>query len=422
VKQAPSSSVSGPAVARDAYDVEALRARFPALHQEVNGHPLVYLDNAATTQKPRAVIDALESFYLHDCANIHRGVHALSVRATDAYEGARRKLQRFIGAASPSELVFVRGTTEAINLVAQAFARPRLEAGDEILITHIEHHANIVPWQLVCGQTGAKLRVAPVDDRGALDLDAFGKLCGPRTKIVAIGHVSNALGTIHPVEELAQQAHAVGATVVVDGAQAAPHLAIDVRALGVDFYAFSGHKMYGPTGIGVLWGRETLLEEMPPYQGGGEMIRSVRFEETLYNELPHKFEAGTPHISGAIGMGAAADFLAEVGTPRVARHEERLLARASAALSAIPGVRLIGTAPHKAAVLSFVLDGVHPHDVGTILDQEGIAVRTGNHCAQPAIERFGIPATVRASFALYSTEREVDALAAALVKVKEVFA
>ncbi len=422
MKQAPGSTATGPVVARDAYDVEALRALFPALHQEVAGHPLVYLDNAATTQKPRAVIDALEGFYLRDCANIHRGVHALSVRATDAFEGARRKLQRFIGAASPRELVFVRGTTEAINLVAQSFARPRLQAGDEVLLTHMEHHANIVPWQLVCGQTGAKLRVAPIDDRGVLDIGAFEKLCSGRTKIVAIGHVSNALGTINPVEEIVRIAHAAGATVVVDGAQAAPHLAIDVRALGADFYAISGHKMYGPTGIGVLWGREALLEEMPPYQGGGEMIRSVRFEETLYNELPHKFEAGTPHIAGAIGMGAAADFLTGVGLARIARHEERLLARASSALAAVPGVRLIGTAPHKAAVVSFVMEGIHPHDIGTVLDQEGIAVRTGNHCAQPAVERFGVPATVRASFALYSDEREVDLLAAALHKVKEVFA
>ncbi len=422
MKQSSGTAIGGASSARELYDVEKLRELFPALQQEVAGHPLVYLDNAATTQKPRTVIESLATFYMRDCANIHRGVHALSMRATDAYEGARKKLQRFVNAASARELVFVRGTTEAINLVAQSYARPRLLAGDEVLLTHMEHHANIVPWQIVCQQTGAKLRVAPIDDRGVLDLAAFEKLCGERTKIVAVAHVSNALGTINPLGEIARLAKSVGAAIVVDGAQAAPHLAIDVRALGVDFYAISGHKMYGPTGIGILWGREELLEEMPPYQGGGEMIRSVRFEETLYNELPHKFEAGTPDIAGAIGMGAAADFLTEVGLARIARHETRLLEVASAALAAIPGVRLIGTAPDKAAVVSFVVDGVHPHDVGTVLDQQGIAVRTGNHCAQPAIERFGIPATARASFAMYNTEREIDALVAGIDKVKEVFA
>lgn len=405
-----------------AYPVENLRSRFPGLSQEIAGHPLVYLDNAATTQKPCDVLAAEEHFYTQDCANIHRGVHTLSMRATDAYEGARRKLQRLIGARDSKELIFVRGTTEAINLVAQSFARPRLHAGDEILLSHMEHHANIVPWQLVAAATGAKLVVVPIDDRGVLDLAVMRRLLNPRTKIVAVAHISNALGTVNPIEEIAGLVQRQGAVLVVDGAQAVPHMRIDVQRLGADFYAFSGHKMYGPTGIGVLWGRGELLEAMPPYQGGGEMIRSVTFEETLYNELPHKFEAGTPHIAGAIGLGAAADFLQQVGLDAIEKHEQRLLQCAQAALGRVAGLRFIGTAPVKAAVVSFVLEGIHPHDVGTILDQEGIAVRTGNHCAQPAVERFGVPATVRASFAAYNTEAEIAVLAQGLARVREVFA
>ncbi|MEW6071855.1 MAG: SufS family cysteine desulfurase [Planctomycetota bacterium] len=406
---------------RAAYRVEEVRRDFPALHQQVNGHPLAYLDNAATTQKPRAVIEAVTRFYREDSANVHRGVHALSQRATAAYEGARERLRRHLGATRAREIVFVRGATEAINLVAQCWARPRLAAGDEVLLTHLEHHSNIVPWQLVCQATGARIVVAPVDDGGTLLPDELEARIGPRTRVVAVSHVSNALGTINPVRRIAAAAHAAGAVVVVDGAQAAPHLPLDVGDLGVDFYALSGHKAYGPTGIGVLWGREALLEEMPPYQGGGDMIRSVTFERTIYNELPYKFEAGTPHIAGAIGLGAAVDYLEGLGRERVAAQEAALLARATAALAELPGVTLVGTAPEKTAVLSFVLDDVHPHDAGTILDQDGIAVRTGHHCAQPLMERLGVPATVRASFGLYNTVSEVDALVAGIRRVQEVF-
>jgi len=403
----------------NALDVARVRADFPALHQQVNGRPLVYLDNAATTQKPQAVLDALLGFYSRDCANVHRGVHALSQRATDAYEGARETVARFLK-ARPREIVFTRGTTEAINLVAYSYGS-RLLPGDEILITELEHHSNIVPWQMLAERTGARLRVAPIDDRGEIILEEFQRLLGPRTRIVAVAHVSNALGTVNPVEEICRLAHTYGARVLVDGAQAVPHLAVDVRALDCDFYAFSGHKIYGPTGIGVLFGRWELLEAMPPYQGGGDMIRSVTFEKTLYNDPPYRFEAGTPHIAGAIGLAAAIEYVTRLGLEEIRRHEQQLLEAATRALEEIPGVRIVGTAAHKAAVVSFVLDGVHPHDVATVLDHEGVAVRAGHHCAQPLMERFGLPATTRASFALYNTLEEVDALARAVRRARELF-
>jgi cysteine desulfurase/selenocysteine lyase len=403
----------------NALDVARVRADFPALHQQVNGRPLVYLDNAATTQKPQPVLDALLGFYRRDCANVHRGVHALSQRATDAYEGARETVARFLN-ARPREIVFTRGTTEAINLVAYSYGS-RLLPGDEILITELEHHSNIVPWQMLAERTGARLRVAPIDDRGEIILEEFQRLLGPRTRIVAVAHVSNALGTVNPVEEICRLAHTYGARVLVDGAQAVPHLAVDVRALDCDFYAFSGHKIYGPTGIGVLFGRWELLEAMPPYQGGGDMIRSVTFEKTLYNDPPYRFEAGTPHIAGAIGLAAAIEYVTRLGLEEIRRHEQQLLEAATRALEEIPGVRIVGTAAHKAAVVSFVLDGVHPHDVATVLDHEGVAVRAGHHCAQPLMERFGLPATTRASFALYNTLEEVDALARAVRRARELF-
>jgi cysteine desulfurase/selenocysteine lyase len=403
----------------NALDVARVRADFPALHQQVNGRPLVYLDNAATTQKPQAVLDALLGFYSRDCANVHRGVHALSQRATDAYEGARETVARFLN-ARPREIVFTRGTTEAINLVAYSYGS-RLSPGDEILITELEHHSNIVPWQMLAERTGARLRVAPIDDRGEIILEEFQHLLGPRTRIVAVAHVSNGLGTVNPVEEICRLAHTYGARVLVDGAQAVPHLAVDVRALDCDFYAFSGHKIYGPTGIGVLFGRWELLEAMPPYQGGGDMIRSVTFEKTLYNDPPYRFEAGTPHIAGAIGLAAAIEYVTRLGLEEIRRHEQQLLEAATRALEEIPGVRIVGTAAHKAAVVSFVLDGVHPHDVATVLDHEGVAVRAGHHCAQPLMERFGLPATTRASFALYNTLEEVDALARAVRRARELF-
>jgi cysteine desulfurase/selenocysteine lyase len=409
------------ATTRPAFDVESRRAEFPILRRTVHGKPLAYLDSAATAQKPQAVIDAVADYYARINANVHRGVHVLSVEATQAYEGARGKVQRFLGAERPEEIVFVRGTTEAINLVAQSAARPRLGPGDEVLLTEMEHHSNIVPWQIVCEQTGATLRVAPIDDDGALIVDEYEKLLSPRTKIVAVAHVSNALGTINPVRELIRMAHEHGAVVVVDGAQAAPHMPIDVRAIGADFYAVSGHKMFGPTGIGALYGRHDLLDAMPPYQGGGEMILSVSFEETVYNHVPHKFEAGTPDIAGAVGLGATIDYLDEIGLESIAAYEHDLLAYGTAALRTVPGLRLIGTAPGKAAVLSFLFGDVHPHDVGTLLDQEGIAVRTGHHCAQPVMERFGITATIRASLALYNTREEIDRLVAGLQRVREVF-
>ena len=404
-----------------AYDVNRIRADFPILQLQVRGKPLVYLDNAATTQKPRSVIEALSRYYSEGNANIHRGVHFLSEHATAAYEAVRAQAAGFLGAADPAEIIFVRGTTEAINLVAQAYGRTTFARGDEIVVTTMEHHSNIVPWQLLCEQTGAVLRVAPIDDQGEVLLEEYAKLLGPRTRLVAMAHVSNALGTINPVREMTTLAKRHGAIVLVDGAQAAAHLKIEVRALGCDFYTLSGHKMFGPTGIGCLWGRRALLEAMPPYQGGGDMIASVSFEKTTFNHLPHKFEAGTPHIAGVIGLGAAMSYLQNVGLEAIGAHEEDLRQYAMERLGSIRGLRFIGTARHKAAVVGFTLEGVHPHDVGTILDQEGVAVRAGHHCAQPLMERFGVPATVRASFALYNTRAEVDALARALHQVQEIF-
>jgi cysteine desulfurase/selenocysteine lyase len=402
-------------------DVDRIRQDFPALNQTIYGQPLVYFDNAASTQKPRRVIDTLSHHYACDYANVHRGVHYLSQRATTHYEAARDKVRAFVNAAQSREIVFVRGTTEAINLVAQCFARPRLQSGDEILISAMEHHSNIVPWQMVCQATGAQLRVAPVDDTGALLLEEIQRLIGARTRIVAITHVSNALGTVNDVAELVRLAHAHGAAVLVDGAQGLCHLPVDVQALDCDFYAFSGHKLYGPTGIGVLYGKAALLDAMPPYQGGGEMIREVTFEKTSYADIPARFEAGTPHFVGAIGLGAAIDYLTELGMANIADHEARLLARATQQLQSIAGVTLIGTAAHKSAILSFLLDDIHAHDLGTFLDREGIAVRAGHHCAMPVMARFGVPATTRASLALYNTAAEIDALVAALSRAKTFF-
>ncbi|MGH9793919.1 MAG: SufS family cysteine desulfurase [Candidatus Acidiferrales bacterium] len=404
------------------FDVERVRRDFPILRRQVRGRPLVYLDNAATSQKPQAVIDAIARYYEEGNANIHRGVHFLSEHATEEHEKARGTVQHFLKAASPSEIVFVRGATEAINLVAQTYGRTHVGAGDEVLITTIEHHSNIVPWQILCEQTGAKLRVVPISDRGELLLEEFERLLGPRTKMVAVTHVSNALGTINPVQRIVEMAHRRNIPVLIDGAQAASHLGIDVQALDCDFYAFSGHKVFGPTGIGVLYGKSATLDAMPPYQGGGDMISSVTFEKTTYNKLPYKFEAGTPNVAGAIGLAAALDYVHRLGIDEIAAHETDLLTYATAALGAMPDVRVIGTAAEKAGVLSFVLEGIHPHDVGTILDREGIAIRTGHHCAQPVMQRFGVPATARASFALYNTREEVDALVAGIQKVREVFA
>jgi len=403
-------------------DVERVRADFPILGQEIYGKPLVYLDSAATSQKPRAVIDAIAKYYLRDNANVHRGVHLLSERATQAYEGARGKVQRFINAAHDHEIVFVRGTTEAINLVAQTYGRRRVQAGDEILITEMEHHSNIVPWQILCEEKGAVLRVAPIDDEGQLVLGELERLIGPRTRLLSLAHVSNALGTINPVRRIVEMAHQRHVPVLVDGAQAAPHLALDMQALGCDFYAFSGHKLFGPTGIGVLYGKSELLDEMPPYQGGGDMISSVTFEKTTYNRLPYKFEAGTPDIAGAIGLGAAIDYVSALGLSAIAAHEHDLLAYGTEALRRVPGLRLIGTAKEKASVLSFCLGDLHPHDVGTVLDREGIAIRTGHHCAQPLMRRLGLAATVRASLAPYNRREDIDALVSGLHKVMEVFA
>ena len=403
-----------------AFDVARWRSDFPILRERVHGRPLVYLDNAATTQKPQSVIDALIDYYAHDNANVHRGVHTLSQQATDAYEAARGKVQRFINAAAPEEIVFTRGTTDAINLVAQSFARPLLKTGDEIVISAMEHHSNIVPWQLVCGQTGALLKVVPVNDAGELELDAYERLLGPRTRLVAMTHVSNALGSVAPIGRVIALAHARDIPVLVDGAQAVSHVGADVRALDCDFYAFSGHKIFGPTGIGALYGKAALLEAMPPYQGGGDMIRSVRFEKTEYNDLPYKFEAGTPNIAGAIGLGAALDYVSAIGIGAIAAHERDLLTYATAQVS-VPGLRIIGTAKEKAAIVSFTLDGVHAHDIGTILDHDGIAIRAGHHCAMPVMERFGVAGTARASFALYNTREEVDALVAGIHRVRRMF-
>ncbi len=403
------------------FEVKRIRRDFPILNTTVNGKPLVYLDNAATSQKPAVVIDTIKSYYESSNANIHRGVHHLSVKATEAYERARATMQRFLGAARPEELVFVRGTTEAINLVAQTWVRANLDRGDEIVISHLEHHSNIVPWQLLCEQTGAVLKIAPINDAGELMLDDFEKLLNEKTKFVSMAHVSNALGTINPVRQIVDLTHKHGAKIMLDGAQAAPHLAINVRDLDCDFYTITGHKMFAPTGIGILYGKHDLLEAMPPYQGGGEMILSVTFEKTVYNKVPHKFEAGTPNIAGAIGLGAAAEYVMEIGLDAIASHEHELLAYGTEKLLEIQGVTLIGTAREKAAILSFTIEGVHPHDVGTILDQEGIAVRTGHHCAQPTMERYGITATTRASLALYNTRQDIDALAVGVRKVIEVF-
>ncbi len=404
------------------FDIQAIRQDFPILDQQIYDKPLVYLDNAASSQKPVQVIDAVANYYRQDNANVHRGVHRLSQRATDAYEGARSKVRGFINAKSDKEIVFVRGATEAINLVAHSFVRPLLQAGDEILISHMEHHANIVPWQMLCDQVGAKLVVIPMTERGELDLSTFDDLLTPRTKMMAIGQVSNALGTINPVKMMTEKAHAKGIPVLVDGAQAVPHMTADVQDLDCDFYVFSGHKMFAPTGIGVLYGKQALLEEMVPWQGGGDMILSVSFAHTEYNELPYKFEAGTPNIAGAIGLGAAIDYMHRIGIEALAQHEHDLLVHATEKLMALDGVRIIGTAEHKASVLSFMIEGVHPHDVGTIFDQQGVAIRTGHHCAQPVMEFFAIPATARASFAFYNTMEEVDALVEAIQKTQELFA
>ncbi len=403
------------------FDVERVREEFPILREPVHGRRLVYLDNANTTQKPTAVLEALDDYYRRGNANIHRATHLLSERATRAYEGARADLQRFVNAASTREIVLTRGCTDAINLVAHSWGRTNLRPGDEVLVSWMEHHSNIVPWQLVCGQTGATLRAVPITDRGELDLDAFERMLTDRTRMVAIGHISNALGTVNPIESLVAKARAAGAATLVDGAQAVPHLPVDVRAIGCDFYAFSSHKMYGPTGSGVLYGREALLDAMPPYQGGGDMIASVTFEKTEYNALPYKFEAGTPNIAGVVGFGAAARWLAKFDRQAVQAHEDALLEYAEARLAEVAGVRRLGTAAHRSGVLSFVLDGVHPHDVGTILDTEGIAVRTGQHCAQPVMDRYGVPATVRASIGIYNTREDVDAFVRGLQKVREVF-
>ena len=404
------------------FDLLEIRREFPALHQKVHGKPLVYLDNAATTQKPKAVIDAVTQFYRSDCSNVHRAVHTLSDRATNAYEAARKSVKQFINARSEREIVFVRGATEAINLVMNSFVRPRMKAGGEIVISALEHHSNIVPWQLLSEQTAARLVVAPINDDGELMLDEFERCLSPRAVFVAVAHISNALGTVMPVREIVQMAHARNIPVLIDGAQAVAHAGVDVHELDCDFYAFSGHKVFGPTGIGVLYGRENLLDEMPPYQAGGDMIRTVTFEKTTYNELPYKFEAGTPHIAGAIGLGAALEYLKRVGIDRAGAHERGLLAYGTELLTAIPGLRMIGTAREKVGVLSFVLEGVHPHDVGTILDRDGIAVRTGHHCAQPVMERFGVPATTRASLALYNSKAELDALANGIRRVQKLFA
>jgi cysteine desulfurase/selenocysteine lyase len=403
------------------FDVRKIREDFPILKQKIHGKPLIYLDNAASTQKPQVVIDTIKRYYETDNANVHRGVHLLSERATKQYEDARIKVQRFLDAAQPREVIFVRGTTEAINLVAQTFGRMTVGAGDEVVISHMEHHSNIVPWQILCEEKGAVLRVAPITDEGELRLDEYEKLLNPRTKIVAITHVSNTLGTINPIRRIIELAHQRGIPVLVDGAQAVPHMAVDVQELDCDFYAFSGHKLYGPTGIGVLYGKLAMLEAMPPYQGGGDMISSVTFAKTTYNVLPHKFEAGTPNIAGVIGLGAAIDYLNGLGLDNVAAYERELLAHATEALARIPSVRFIGTARERSGAVSFVMDGIHPHDIGTILDQEGIALRTGHHCTQPLMDRFGVPATARAALAFYNTHEEIDALVKGIHKVKEVF-
>ena len=404
-----------------ALDVERIREDFPILKRLVREHQLVYLDSAATTQKPRAVLDALARYYADGNANIHRGVYVLSEEATAAYDAAREKVRRFLNAAAAREIVFTRNSTESINLVAQSFGRRQVGPGDEIVITHMEHHSNIVPWQLLCEQVGARLRVAPIDDTGTLQLDELERLIGPRTRLVSVVHLSNSLGTINPVRDIVAMAHRLDVPVLIDGSQAVYHMPVDVQALDCDFYVCTGHKLYGPTGIGVLYGREALLEQMPPYQGGGDMIRSVTFEKTTYADLPHKFEAGTPHIAGAVGLGAAVDYVQGIGFDALMPHEADLLAYGTAALSEVKGLRLIGTAADKASILAFVMKGAHPHDVGTIVDTEGVALRTGHHCTQPIMDRFGVPATARASVAMYNTREEIDVLVRALQRVREMF-
>ncbi len=407
------------APADSAFDVQRLRADFPILAEQVHGKPLVYLDNAATAQKPRAVIDAVAHYYRHDNANVHRAVHTLSERATAAYEGARTRIRKFLNAASDKEIIYVRGATEGINLVAASWGRANVRAGDEVLVTAMEHHSNIVPWQLLCEQVGARLRVVPISDEGELVMEDFERLLTGRTRLVAIVHCSNALGTINPVEQIIERAHAAGAVVLLDGAQAVPHMSVDVRRLDCDFYVFSGHKLYGPTGIGVLYGKERLLDAMPPYQGGGDMIKTVSFDKTTYNDLPYKFEAGTPHIAGAVGLGVAIDYVTAVGLDAIAAHEHGLLVHATKILSGVPGIRFVGTARDKAGIVSFTLKGVHPHDLGTVLDHQGVAIRAGHHCAMPVMQRFGLPATARASFALYNTREEVEALAQGIRHAQE---
>lgn len=427
-REAPAARVRGSAatttaaVAPAPFDVQSVRAQFPALARPMNGHPLVYLDSAATAQKPQRVLDAHARTYVERCANIHRGVYRLSAEATRAFENVRPKVRRYFNLPDKSEVIFTRGTTEAINLVANSWGTQNVRAGDEIIVSQLEHHSNIVPWQMLCARVGATLRVAPIDDTGALNLDAFAALLGPKTKLVAMSHISNALGTVLPIAEVVRLAHAHGAVVLVDGAQAVPHARVDVGALGCDFYAFSAHKLFGPAGVGVLWGKKTLLDAMPPWQGGGDMIASVSFDKTTYAEVPHKFEAGTPDFPGIIALGAALDFCTELDWDGVTRHEADLLAYGTQALLSVPGLRLIGTAANKASVLSFVMDCSHPHDVGTVLDTCGVAIRSGHHCAQPVMKRFGVAATARASLALYNTRAEIDVLVRGLHKVRRLFA
>ncbi len=416
------SAPSASAAVRTTFDVQKVRRDFPILSERVHGKPLVYLDSANTSQKPQAVLDAMDDYYRHANANIHRATHVLSERATALYEGARAKAAAFINAPDAKTIVLTKGTTDGINLVAQSYGRSNLRADDEIVISWLEHHSNIVPWQMLCEQTGAVLRIVPIDDRGEIDLEQYAALLSPRTRIVAMSHVSNALGTVNPVREIIEQAHARGAVVLIDGAQAVPHLTVDVQALDCDFYAFSSHKMFGPTGVGVLYGRRSLLEAMPPYQGGGDMIASVTFEKTLYNVVPYKFEAGTPNIGGVAGFGAAIDYLMAIDRAAALAHEDGVLEYATSQVREIPGARIIGEARHKTGVLSFLLEGVHPHDAGTILDNEGVAVRTGQHCAQPVMDRYGVTATIRASLGIYNTRDEIDVLVKALERVREVFA
>jgi cysteine desulfurase/selenocysteine lyase len=416
------SPTESPRATTSSFDVAHVRRDFPILKVRVHDKPLVYLDNAASAQKPQVVIDAERRVYEESYANVHRGVHQLSMRATDLYEGARVKVQKLLNAASHKEIVFTRGTTEAVNLVASSYGRKHVGAGDEVLITGLEHHSNIVPWQMLCEEKGARLRVAPLNDAGEVVFEELARLITPRTRIVSVAHVSNALGTILPIARIVETAHAHGVPVFVDGAQSVPRLPVDVRALGCDFYAFSGHKAYGPSGIGVLYGRADLLASMPPYQGGGDMILSVSFEKTIYNDIPYKFEAGTPNIAGAIALGTAVDYMTGLGLEAIHAYEDELLAYGTERLATVPGLTFIGTAAEKTGVLSFVLDGVHPHDIGTVLDYEGIAIRTGHHCAQPVMDRFGVPATARASLAFYNTRDEIDALVVGLHKVREMFA